>query len=110
MSRYNLQTGRLLEGIINLRKNNIKTYDSFVNPLMSQDIDDSFYDIGSIAGNLVKPPPIFINQVYQLGFYLYQEQITHVREIYDVLGFLGNLGGIESIILGIFGVFVYPYS
>ena len=100
----------MIEAVINLRKNNIETYDSFVNPLMTTDIEDSFYDIGSISGTSVKTPPFMSNTVYQLGLYLYQEQITHVREIYDILGVLGNLGGISEIFLLIFGIVAFPYS
>ena len=37
-------------------------------------------------------------------------ETTYSREIYDVLGLVGDLGGVEGIFVLILGIFVCPYS
>jgi len=48
--------------------------------------------------------------VFQINFFLDDVETYHIREIYDLLGLLGDLGGIQDILIAIVGIFVFPYS
>jgi hypothetical protein len=43
---------------------------------------------------------------------IYRAQFTQIneREKYNILDFLGELGGVSGIFVPIFGFFLYPYS
>ena len=45
-----------------------------------------------------------------MTLYLTQEVITHERKAYTILDFLGDLGGIQDVIIGVFGIFIFPIS
>ena len=45
-----------------------------------------------------------------MNLFLDDVETYHTREIYDLLGLLGDLGGIQDILIAIVGIFVFPYS
>ena len=99
----------MIESSVYIRKNVIETFDSWFNPYKI--MEDEFYDVGSLTTvPLVTKKPGCDNSVFVKAFYFHSESILHERRIYNMLGFLGNMGGVWGIIIAIFGFFVFPYS
>lgn len=73
-----------------------------------------FYTVGSKTSiqlrkektvNGVKDNRIYLNNVY-----LNEEGVQYIREVYNGLDVLGDLGGILEITMIVFGFFLFPYS
>lgn len=88
--------GKLIRNILFLRKHNIDTEDD-VFLIGQKRWTEDFWTIGS--QNYRFEPTKDINkeykkEIYRQEFYLMQEQISHKRAIYDLVGLLGDMGGI----------------
>jgi hypothetical protein len=49
-------------------------------------------------------------EIFIQEFYLQPEQIAHKRATYDLVGLLGDMGGIQGILISLLGVLVVPVS
>ena len=74
---------------------------------MSQ--DGSFYTVATknIVEKLNDNSP---TRLYTQIVFLNEEGVQYVREVYDILGVLGDLGGIFEITMIVFGFFLFPIS
>ena len=48
--------------------------------------------------------------LFESYLWRYSESIKHVRVVYDLLGVLGDLGGVTEVIMLFFGFFLEPIS
>jgi len=49
-------------------------------------------------------------ELYSIQIYLMPEMISHKRETYDLIKLLGDMGGIQGILISLLGVLVIPVS
>jgi hypothetical protein len=95
---------------IELRKNNIETHDSYFDPFNSPSIEHVFFDIGDNKFKISPKTGSWPDTVMSVNYWLYDMETTHIREVYNVLDLVGDLGGIQGFFVMLFGVFVYPIS
>ena len=110
LSRTSMKSNQVNLATLNLRKNHIETKDSFFNPLSTPSIEASFFDVAKTTSVMVNRPLVFPHAVYAMEVFLNSFEISHSREIYDLLALLGDLGGIHDVFVLIFGIFVFPWS
>jgi hypothetical protein len=53
----------------------------------------------------ISPGVLFESYIWRQG-----ELIRHYRVVYDILGVLGDLGGVTEVIMLFFGFFLYPIA
>ena len=95
-----------------LRKNKVETYDKFLNLLSSPSIEYTFLDIGEIIHKEFPRPKVGINTdtVLIINYVLHDRDLTHVRDIYNLIDLVGDLGGIQEFFISLVGIFVFPIS
>ena len=49
-------------------------------------------------------------ELYEQHFTLISEEVTHKRTTYDLVGLLGDMGGIQGILISLLGILVVPIS
>ena len=53
---------------------------------------------------------VYKSKLYVVELYLHSELVSHKRATYDILGLLGDMGGIQGILISLLGVLVVPIS
>lgn len=71
--------------------------------------DGSFYSVASKT-SIQKLPDESPLTIFKQIIFLNEEGKHFVREVYDILGVLGDLGGIFELSMIIFGFFLFPIS
>lgn len=55
-------------------------------------------------------PDKFPERIYTQNVFLNEEGVNYSRDVYNILGVLGDLGGIVEVLMIIFGFFLFPIS
>lgn len=93
-----------------MQKNTYNTYDSWFD-VGVMTWDNAFYTVAT-KNSIQELPDLDTspNRLYTQIIYLNQEGVHYVREVYDMLGVLGDLGGIFEVTMIVFGFFLFPVS
>lgn len=69
-----------------------------------------FYNIGDIKKMVVPMNAQLPGQIMNFNFWLYEYEVLHEREIYNILDLVGDLGGIQGFFVLLVGIFIFPIS
>ena len=69
--------------------------------------------MNGFSGSILNNGQFFKNykkDIYKQELYLIQEEVIHKRSIYDMVGLLGDMGGIQGILISLLGLLVSPIA
>ena len=91
-----------------IQKHEIETYDNLL-PLQIPTYEGSFYQLTrTLKMEIVKEvEPL---RLLTVSFMLEKEAIQHIRECFNFIDMIGNLGGVVEVFVIVFGVLIYPIS
>ena len=49
-------------------------------------------------------------EIFKQEYYIQPEKVVHKRTTYDLVGLLGDMGGIQGILISILGILCFPIS
>jgi hypothetical protein len=97
-----------------LRKNNVETFDSFFKMDWVTTFSEIFFEVSDkISYNLYRDDdltPLYKNTLILINISLNNMGVENSREAYNLLGFVGDLGGVLEIIIAVFGILVFPFE
>ena len=105
-------TEKLIRNIIFLKKEILATEDSFFQ-IGQLSEEGYFYTIANQKERYENTRDIhgkYKKTIYQQEVYLSQEEISHSRNIYDSIALLGNMGGIQGVLISLLCVFAAPIN
>lgn len=91
-----------------LKLNQIETFDNTLE-IGYMSINETFYQVGFVLHHEIVPeanPDIFYEECY----WLQGEAKKHVRQVYNILDLLGDLGGVLECFLILFGILLFPIA
>lgn len=72
---------------------------------------DPFYDYIFYSSDTFPTPPVgYESLIVEMYFRLQVDQLTHSREVYNFMSFIGDLGGVQGILLQICGWVIGGYA
>jgi hypothetical protein len=99
---------------IYIRKNNLESYDSWLHSIFgTPTYDQVFYSPVSInvySTGGPQSPQDYPDELLNINLMFSEIETVVKREIYDVLGLIGDLGGVSDIFVLLLGLFIFPIS
>jgi hypothetical protein len=105
-----LSTDRFKFTMAILRHNTYETYDRFMLMDFVTSHSGSYYDFERLDYFEV-PTSIYLNgEIFRFVISLGTSKNQHQRELYNLLDFIGDLGGVFEILVSFFSFFIMPIS
>ena len=74
--------------------------------------EGDFFDISRTVQNefAILPDGYYANYIAEIELTFDEQVAIHERQAYGILDILGDLGGVLEIIMGVFGILIFPYT
>ena len=109
MSFETLKVGELRNQQLNVRKNRLFLDDNYI-PLPWNSYEGEFMDMGDFISTTAPAKKSNPDLLFELQIGSHDSFVVHSRSIFGVLSLLGDLGGVQAVLLSIFALFMSPIS
>jgi len=88
----------------------INTYDTWYNSWIQSWTNVTFYDVNEIQTNTWSRRNVNNNTLFQFSLQISTEQGNFNRQVFNIMQFIGSIGGVIDILIYFFSFLVTPFS